>query len=235
MKRILVVFLPAGLVGIAALLFAFSTDPEAAKTYEVDYAPEQPINFSHRLHAGEMDMPCQYCHIYARRSQSSGVPPVQVCYNCHKIVEGKSDEGKADVQKIRDAYNNNEPIEWVKVHDSQDFVYYTHRAHVQIGKELDKVGGEGFTCQNCHGPVEEMGVAELRAWDNELDEKPLTMGWCLTCHIQKSEDVAQVMKLKKLAAEQDVHWESLIGTVEVTETDVAQTKARLRDCWTCHK
>lgn len=235
MKRLTVVLFPLGLATIAGLLVALSGSPQAAKDYQVAYHPEQPIHFNHRLHAGEMQIDCQFCHTYARRSPSSGVPPVQTCMSCHKVVNGRTEAGKADVQKLRDAYAKNEPIEWVKVHDLQDFVYYTHRAHIQIGQDLAKVGDEGFTCQDCHGPVEKMETAELRAWDPELDEQPLTMGWCLTCHIKKSKDAALVIKLKKEAFQQGVPWETLIGKVEATEHDVEMTKYRLRDCWTCHK
>lgn len=235
MKRLSLVLFPAGLATLVIAFFALTQTPEAAKDYQVAYSPEQPIHFSHRIHASELQMDCQYCHFSARRSTSSGVPPVQTCYNCHKFVEGRSERGKEDVKKIREHYESGKPIEWVKVHDIQDFVYYTHQAHIQIGKDLAKVGDQGFTCQNCHGPVESMGVAELRAWDPALNEQPLTMGWCLTCHIQKSEEAAEVFKLKKTALEQNVPWESLIGQVEVTPHDVEMTQYRLRDCWTCHK
>lgn len=234
MKRLGLVFGPICVVAALLLVFTFSAQPEAARDYEAAYAPEQPIQFSHKLHAGEMEMPCQYCHIYAERSRSAGVPPVQTCYNCHKIVPGSTEQGKKDVQKIREAYQNDDPIEWVKVHDLQDFATFTHRAHVKYGKELDTIGDEGFTCQDCHGPVESMEVAELRAHDPELDETPLTMGWCLSCHKQKAADVAELEKLKAAARERDVAWKSLIGEVEASREDARHTLARLRDCTTCH-
>lgn len=235
MKRLSVVLFPAGLVTLAILTFAFTATPEAAKDYKVAYSPEQPIQFSHKIHADELEIPCQFCHTYARRSQSAGVPPVQTCYSCHKFVEGRTEQGKEDVKKIRAAFESGTPIEWVKVHDLQDFVYYTHKAHIQIGEDLAKVGDQGFTCQDCHGPVERMGVAELRAWDPVLDEAPLSMGWCLTCHIQKSEDATKVIKTKEAAFARGVTWESLIGQIEVTQHDIDMTTYRLRDCWTCHK
>lgn len=235
MKRIVFILLPVGFLTLAALTFVLASTPQAAKSYEAAYSPQQPLpSFSHKIHAGNLGMDCQYCHIYARRSWSSGVPVVQTCYNCHKVVEGVSEQGKQDVQKIRDAYVNNTPIEWVKVHDLQDFTKFPHRAHLKIGEELALVGEQGFTCQNCHGPVQEMGAAELRAFDPELGEVPLTMGWCLTCHINKHEDVALIDKLKATAYEQGVAWTSLIGRVEVTQAEKDATKARLRDCSICH-
>lgn len=235
MKRVVRTLLPFGiLVAIVGLVVVLRSEPEAAKDYEVAYQPEQPIAFSHQVHAGKNEIDCEYCHIYARRSPSSGVPPTSVCMNCHKVIPGS--QKPEEVAKLKEYWQQKEPIEWVKVHDTQDFVYYTHRAHVQIGEELSAVGDEGFVCQDCHGPVEQMDTAALRAWDPDLEETPLTMGWCMTCHKQKSEDVAYVEKLKDEAYGHDVSWQSLIGEVpRPTDAEVFGTRRRLIDCWTCHK
>lgn len=233
MKRLALTVVPAGVLSVLVLVFALGGSPEAARTIEVAYEPEQPIAFSHRIHAGENQIPCQVCHAYAERSPHAGLPPVMTCMNCHKVIDGPN--MPEEVQKIREAWETKEPIEWVKVFDNPDFVYFSHRVHVQIGEELGKVGDQGFNCQTCHGPVEEMTVAALPKWDDALDEEPLSMGWCLTCHKNKKEDVALVMKLKQEAHASNVHWESLIGSVEVTDEDVRLTDLRLRDCWACHK
>lgn len=139
----------------------------------VGYKPEQPINFSHKLHSGDRQIPCEYCHSSARRSFSSGIPSVNTCYGCHKIVAGKTEAGKADVLKIREAFEKNQPIEWVKVHDLPDFSRFPHKRHV-LSKEQ---GGAELQCQDCHGPVEKMEVLEQVA--------PLQMGWCIGCHKER--------------------------------------------------
>lgn len=139
----------------------------------VGYKPEQPILFPHKIHAGDRKIPCEYCHSSARRSFSAGIPSGNTCYGCHKVIAGKSEEGKANVKKIVEAYEKNQPIEWVKVHDLPDFVKFPHKRHVQLKEQ----GGAGLQCQECHGPVETMDTAEQVA--------PLQMGWCIGCHKER--------------------------------------------------
>lgn len=131
----------------------------------VGYKPEQPIPFSHKLHAGDKKIPCQYCHSAARRSITSGIPPLNTCMGCHKLVA----TDKEPIKKITEHYKNNDPIQWVKVHDLPDFVRFSHKIHV-TGAKLE--------CQECHGPVETMDVVEQLA--------PLQMGWCVGCHKEKN-------------------------------------------------
>jgi hypothetical protein len=134
------------------------------------YAPEQPIDYSHKLHAGDLQIPCQFCHTYARRSKSAGIPSLEQCMACHNVIAPT----KERIQQITKAYDSQEPIEWVKVHDLPDFVYFSHKQHVAAG----------FECQECHGPVEEMEVLYRHA--------PLTMGWCVECHRDNMDKGAQV-------------------------------------------
>ena len=131
----------------------------------VGYKPMQPIAFNHKLHAGEKQISCEYCHSQARWSASAGIPPVNTCMGCHNIVGLDKDE----VKKIHAHWDKKEPIEWTKVHDLPDYVRFTHKRHVAAG----------LACQDCHGKVEEMGVAEQVA--------PLQMGWCVSCHAGKLE------------------------------------------------
>jgi len=130
----------------------------------VGYKPQQPIPFSHKLHAGDKQIPCQYCHSSARRSITSGIPPLNTCMGCHRLVA----TDKPWIQKITESYKKNEPIAWVKVHDLPDFVRFSHKIHVSSA---------GLECQQCHGKVQEMEVLEQVA--------PLQMGWCIDCHQQK--------------------------------------------------
>ncbi|PCI99901.1 MAG: cytochrome C [Flavobacteriales bacterium] len=149
------------------------------------YKPEQPIKFSHKIHAGDDKIDCNYCHSSARHSKTSGIPSLNVCMNCHKAIDGSSGKkfmynGKQysmteEIQKIYDHldYNpetqeygdNPTPVKWIKIHNLPDHVYFSHQQHVTAGKQK---------CQTCHGPVEEMDVVEQHA--------QLTMKWCIECH-----------------------------------------------------
>lgn len=141
------------------------------------YMPEQPIKFSHKLHAGKNGINCVYCHSSAERGKTSGVPSANVCMNCHKYVQEGPVYGKTEIAKIYAAldYNpetqqygkNPKPIKWVKVHVLPDHVYFNHSQHVVVGK---------VECQTCHGPIQEM--------DTVRQHSPLTMGWCIECHRQ---------------------------------------------------
>ena len=139
------------------------------------YEPEQPINFSHKIHAGENGIACVYCHHSAEKGKHSGIPSVNVCMNCHVgIPEGKR-WGTEEISKIYEAAGYNpetssydkpqKPIKWVRIHNLPDFAYFNHSQHVVVGK---------VECQTCHGPVEEMDVL--------YQYSELTMGWCINCH-----------------------------------------------------
>jgi hypothetical protein len=123
-------------------------------------SPEQPIDFSHKIHAGDNAIPCLYCHTQARRSIAAGVPSVNKCVSCHSIVA----KDRPQIRKVMDYWASHQPIPWIKVHDLPDFVYFPHKRHVQAD----------VACQTCHGPVETMHRVERIA--------PMKMGWCLNCH-----------------------------------------------------
>lgn len=128
------------------------------------YQPVQPIAYSHKIHAGDNQMNCLYCHFAAERGRHAGVPPTELCMNCHSVIKADSPE----IQKIYAALEKNEPIKWAKVHHLPDHAYFNHSQHVNVGK---------ISCQECHGEVQTMDVVR--------QEKPLTMGWCLDCHRAK--------------------------------------------------
>ncbi len=140
--------------------WAFSLGLVGCEPTNQDYAPAQPIVYSHAVHAGELQIQCQYCHFGAERGRYAGVPPVQVCMNCHSQTATTHPE----VQKLAAALKSGTPIEWVRVHWIPDHVYFSHSPHVNAG----------IKCQRCHGPIEEMG--RVKQW------APLTMGWCVNCH-----------------------------------------------------
>ncbi len=148
------------------------------------YQPDQPIAFSHKIHAGENAVDCNYCHSGARESKSAGVPSANVCMNCHTYInEGRSEEGTQEISKIYQAIGFDPetktyiegyeqiPIEWIRIHNLPDLAYFNHSQHVTVG---------GVECQTCHGPIQEMEVVEQYS--------PLTMGWCINCHRETQVD-----------------------------------------------
>jgi len=150
---------PAGMiaaVGLIGLVLGYY----ANAAFYPGTTPVQPINFSHKIHAGEFEIPCMYCHTQARRSISAGVPSVNKCVGCHNEVA----TDRPQIKKVVNYFENKEPIPWIKVHDLPDFVYFPHKRHVQADVE----------CQTCHGPVETMEKVTRMA--------PVKMGECLACH-----------------------------------------------------
>jgi len=197
------------LIGVVIALLALVA---GASSYHLpdnqqDYQPEQPIAFSHHLHAGELSIDCQYCHTGAETSRHAGIPAANVCMNCHsfvtsswgavlaedKRIEGLKKEAKKEDRKLpaeettpkipiseelkklydalalngerkRDPDKSQTPIEWIKVHNLPDYVYFDHRAHLAVGVD----------CQTCHGNIESM--------ERVRQVESLSMGWCIRCH-----------------------------------------------------
>ena len=125
------------------------------------YAPKQPIAFSHKIHAGQYQIDCNYCHTGVYKSKSANIPSANICMNCHVEIKKESPE----IQKIYTAIEKNRPIEWVRVHNLPDLSYFNHSQHVQVG---------GIACETCHGDIKNMEVVAQHA--------ELTMGWCINCH-----------------------------------------------------
>tara|TARA_Y100000590_G_scaffold462786_1_gene627819 strand:+ start:1451 stop:2074 length:624 start_codon:yes stop_codon:yes gene_type:complete len=145
------------LVGLAIVVGIVSLFPSAS---DQGYYPEQPIPFSHKLHAGTNKIDCKYCHVGVTRSHHASIPPMNVCMNCHRVVKTDSPH----IQKLARAYRDGKPIEWVRIHRLPDHVFFNHRPHISAG----------VSCETCHGDIKEM--------DRIYQSKPLTMGWCLNCH-----------------------------------------------------
>lgn len=124
--------------------------------------PDQPIAFSHRIHAGQLGLQCLFCHTDADKSYFAGIPSVQKCMSCHISVKTNSPE----VQKIQKYWNEGKPIPWRRVHRVriQNYVYFTHKRHVK----------KGIKCQRCHGAIETMSKVR--------QVSSLKMGWCISCH-----------------------------------------------------
>ncbi len=157
------------------------------------YKPEQPIKFSHKIHAGQNAINCVYCHSGVEKSKVANVPSANVCMNCHKYIQSGPTTGKDEIAKIYAAldYNpetqvygpNQKPIKWVRVHTLPDLVYFNHSQHVVVGK---------VECATCHGPIAEM--------DTVRQFSPLTMGWCVDCHRKTEVQMAGNPYYEKLHA-----------------------------------
>ena len=162
-------------VFIAVMKFTFDSLMGIGVT--TNYQPEQPIAFSHKIHAGDNGIDCNYCHSSARTSKTSGIPSANVCMNCHANITTGTNTGTTEIQKIYDAIGydpesrtyiegyKQQPIQWVRIHNLPDLAYFNHSQHVTVGK---------LECQECHGPVQEMDVVK--------QESLMTMGWCINCH-----------------------------------------------------
>lgn len=129
------------------------------------YAPDQPIKFSHKIHAGQNGIDCKYCHHTAESSKSAGIPAMNLCMNCHVIVREGSHSGKFEIAKVVDAVENQKPVKWIRLHNLPDHVFFSHAQHVGVAK---------IDCQKCHGEVQEMDIMRQHA--------DLSMGWCVNCH-----------------------------------------------------
>lgn len=139
------------------------------------YQPTQPIKYSHALHAGKHKIDCQYCHSTANNGKHANIPSINTCMNCHKNVSKGPKYGTEEIAKIyeaagwdpytKDYTKPSKPVEWVRIHNLPDHVYFNHAQHVNAGK---------VQCQTCHGPIETM--------EEVYQYSPLSMGWCINCH-----------------------------------------------------
>ncbi|MBK7579200.1 MAG: cytochrome c3 family protein [Myxococcales bacterium] len=140
---------------IFAVWFGFSP-----KTTDIGYQPKQPVPYSHALHAGQLGIDCRYCHNTVDQAAHAATPPTETCMNCHARIWATSPK----LEAIRESFKTNKPVEWTKVHDLPDYVYFNHSAHVT----------RGVGCVSCHGRVDQMEVVH--------QVQTLAMGWCLECH-----------------------------------------------------
>ncbi len=191
------------------------------------YMPVQPIHYSHKIHAGDNQIDCNYCHSSARVSKHSGIPSLNVCMNCHKTIyeyTGETSEEyskafyDAEIQKLYKAVGWDDaaqeytgvtyPVKWVRIHNLPDFAYFNHSQHVSVA---------GIECQTCHGPVEEMEIM--------YQHSPLTMGWCINCHRETN------VKVKDNEYYAKIH-EELSKKYGVEQLTVAQMGGL--ECGKCH-
>jgi hypothetical protein len=191
------------------------------------YEPVQPIHYSHKIHAGDNEIDCKYCHSSARVSKHSGIPSLNVCMNCHKTIyeyNGETTEEYSkefydgEIQKLYKAVGwddeeqeytgETQAVKWVRIHNLPDFAYFNHAQHVSVA---------GIECQTCHGPVEEMEIM--------YQYSPLTMGWCINCHRETN------VKVKDNQYYEKIH-EQLSQKYGVDKLTAAQMGGL--ECGKCH-
>lgn len=196
-----VVFLGVGVVGF----FWYFGSPNYT---DVGYRPEQPIPYSHKLHAGDLGMDCRYCHTSVEYSAVAQVPPTQTCMNCHTLVG----LDKPTLDPVRESWTSGVPIQWVRVHKLPDYAYFDHSAHLRVG-----VG-----CESCHGNVREM--------EEVMQVKPLSMGWCLDCHRNPEQALRPLSDVTKM------NWTPPENQAEFAARVIKEKKiAPPVDCSGCHR
>jgi len=168
-------FIAACVLVVFVLLGYWLVDSAVHLGRQQGYQPTQPIRFSHALHAGKHKIDCQYCHSTAYQGKHSNIPSLNTCMNCHKNVSKGPKYGTEEIAKIYDAVGWDpetktyskpaHPIEWIRIHNLPDHVFFSHAQHVNAGK---------VECQTCHGPIENM--------EEVYQYSPLSMGWCINCH-----------------------------------------------------
>lgn len=171
--RLLLVGLTLGLVVIVLGVWYFAS----AQYIEVGYAPIQPVDYSHKLHAGQLGIDCRYCHTSVETSAKAMIPATQTCMNCHSQI--KTDSPKLSV--VRESWETGKPIEWVRVHNLPDYAQFNHSAHVNVG----------VSCVSCHGRIDRMEVV--------MQKEMLTMGWCLDCHRNPAPNIRPKDQVTNLA------------------------------------
>ena len=207
--RILIGIAVVGGLAYVSTVIYFGFSPEAT---DVGYRPEQPVLYSHALHAGELGIDCRYCHTTVERAKQAAIPPTQTCMGCHDKVR---DESRL-LQPVRDSWTSGMPIKWVKVHDLPDYAYFDHSAHIQAG-----VG-----CVSCHGRVDKMEVV--------TQEKTLSMGWCIDCHRNPE---PHIRGKKYVTVMDDASLPDVQAAERQTNLDGATAHGvkPSTDCSTCHR
>jgi hypothetical protein len=195
------------------------------RTLNTGYAPRQPVQFSHAQHAGQLGIDCRYCHVGVENGPHSTIPPTQTCMNCHSSIKttapDPADPGK-QIENLKLApvfmsWRTGKPVEWTRIHDLPDYVYFNHSAHVN----------RGVSCVECHGRVDQMDVV--------AQAQPLSMSWCLDCHRAPEKHLRPLDQITNLG------WKPPAGEAGVKLANELKQQYKIRDkhymqaCSTCHR
>ena len=187
-------------------LLYFGGSPQAT---DVGYQPEQPVPYSHALHAGELGIDCRYCHNTVETSAHASIPATEVCMNCHTAIHPDSEK----LEAVRASYESGLSVPWVRIHDLPDYAYFNHSVHVS----------RGVGCVECHGRVDKM--------EEVYQDQPLSMGWCLDCHRNPDQHLRPPAEVTNMAwtasaEEQQAIAAELRGSLNIHPKE---------DCSTCHR
>lgn len=197
----------AGILAFGGFLVAYFAY-DSPYFNHVGEARPQPVQFSHKHHVGDDGIDCRYCHSSVETSAFAGIPPTRVCMTCHSQIWSDSPYLAA----VRESYQNNTPLEWVRVHDLPDYVYFNHSIHVN----------KGMACIVCHGRVDQMPLV----WR----EKSLEMKWCLSCHRSPEMFVRPREQVFSMS------WRPPADQLAMGRRLVKEYRIqKLTDCYTCHR
>lgn len=204
-------WIPLVAVLVPTYLFALMYYGAHPDNVYVNYAPAQPVAYSHALHAGQMGMDCRYCHTTVEQAGHAAIPPTATCIGCHQNVKPDA----ASLAPVWESWNTGKPIEWVKVHRLPDYVYFNHSVHV----------ARGVGCYDCHGSVDKMEVV--------FTAESLSMGWCLDCHRNPAQFVRPVDQITNMNWHAGLSPEDrlAIGSQIVSEKKIHPPT----NCSTCHR
>jgi hypothetical protein len=196
----------------AGLGYAWWTILPSPYVSEVGLTRAQPVPFSHKHHAGDLGIDCRYCHTTVDVSSFAGIPPTKTCMTCHSQIWTNADM----LEPVRESFRTDKSIEWTRVHDLPDFVYFDHSIHVN----------KGIGCSTCHGRVDEMPLM--------FRQNTLEMRWCLDCHRQPEKYIRPRDKIY------DMTWQPPPDQLEqgrklLEQYQVKTTDNRMIDCWICHR
>lgn len=183
------------------------------KATDVGYAPVQPVAYSHALHAGKLGIDCRYCHSTVEKAPFAALPPTQTCMNCHTNIRPTS----TALLPIRESWATGKPVEWVRVHDLPDYVYFNHSAHVN----------NGIGCISCHGRVDQMEVVK--------QDQTLSMSWCLDCHRNPEKNLRPKDQITNM------RWQPPAGVSQIEFGTKLKSEYGIRNqtymtsCSTCHR
>jgi hypothetical protein len=209
------IFLLIGSAYVVAVA-AYGTSP---KTINVGYSPKQPVPFSHKLHVGTLKIDCRYCHTTVDKAAHAAVPATQTCVNCHSAANPDGSVANSAIHTrsekllgVRESQATGEPIEWEKIHDLPDYVYFDHSVHVN----------RGVSCVSCHGRVDKM--------EQVYQAEPLSMSWCLDCHRKPEPHLRPQEFITKLDWEPDENPHELGARIR-EELNINPST----NCSTCHR
>jgi hypothetical protein len=193
---------------VGGLLWVLALRDRSPYITDVDVPKAQPVPFSHIHHVAGVGIDCRYCHTSVERTAVAGIPPVQVCMNCHAQIWSDSPM----LAPIRDSYKTGRPVHWNRIHDLPDYVYFNHSIHVN----------KGVGCTTCHGRVDRMPLM--------MKANTLQMQWCLECHREPEKF------LRPRSEVFNVSWEPPKNQLELGRKLVKEYHVqKLTNCYTCHR